>query len=86
MKSLASDRPSHYPADVHASSPWNGSEEKSSTCKSVDAFNFLMSIIQNERYVERNQGKLRSSDTELSNRESWQSDFYKDDYGIDENI
>lgn len=84
MKRVASDRSIHYTIDPHPSSLWNGSKENTTRCKSVDAFRYLMSIIENERYSDGNRGKMTSSDVTLRDRESWQSDFYIDDYDTDE--
>jgi hypothetical protein len=80
MKSIALTQSTHYADDLNPSSTWSGSEEKSTRCKSVDSFNFLMHIIDPDRYVDRSQGKPNASIVELSNRASWQADFYKDDY------
>ncbi len=43
-----------------------------------------MCIIENERYADRARGKVISSEATLRDRESWKSDFYKDEYDIEE--
>ncbi len=70
MKSITLSQTPHYAVESHPTALWIGLEEKPPRCKSVDSFNFLMNIIDKDRYADINEGKSRSSIVQLRTRTS----------------
>lgn len=87
MKSITQGQQiTHIPRlSVHHPLSWDGTESKTPRSRLVDSFNFLMGLIEEEPYPVRKHVKPETKLIALQKRETWQSDFYKDDYIDEEN-